>query len=194
MKDKLTETAVSNALKTKWIAHTYYYYPEIGSTNDELKQRVAQGDALTVPAGTLILTEYQTQGKGRLNRQWKARTHTSLLFSILFRPQWPAQRANWLTMIASLAVVEAIEAQTTLTVAIKWPNDIVIQIDSVWHKVCGLLLEGGLNVNGRLQTIIMGIGLNVNIPTTNLPEALTPATSVGAGRTVSIKISISSVS
>lgn len=178
MKDELTETAVSQALQTNWIAHTYHYFPSIGSSNEELKQRTAQGDELSVPNGTVILTDYQSKGKGRLNRKWEAPPQSSLLFSVLFRPKWPAERTNWLTMIASLAVTEAIEARTNLTVGIKWPNDIVIQIDNVWHKVCGLLLEGNFAENGRLQSAIMGIGVNINIPLDKFPEAVTPPTSL----------------
>ena len=180
MNNQLTETAVAQTRQTKWIAHIYHYFPSIGSTNDELKQRVAQGDEITVPQGTVILTDYQSQGKGRLNRKWEAPAQTALLFSVLFRPKWPAERSNWLTMIASLAVTEAIETQTNLTVGIKWPNDVVILIDNVWHKVCGLLLEGNFSENGRLQSAIMGIGVNINISPEDFPEAVTPPTSLRA--------------
>ena len=178
MHDELNETAVSNALQTNWIAHTYRYFSNIGSTNDELKQQTAVADEISLPNGTVFLTDYQNKGKGRLNRQWETPPNSSLLFSVLFRPKWPAERTNWLTMIASLAVANTIEANTNLTVGIKWPNDIMIQLDNIWHKVCGLLLEGDFDTNGRLQTAIMGIGLNVNIAHTDFPEAVTPPTSL----------------
>ena len=178
MNDSLIETAVSNSLTTQWIGHNYHYYPTIGSTNEELKNRVAQKGSKPIPAGTVILTDYQSQGKGRLQRKWEAPPQTSLLFSTLFRPDWPAQQANWLTMLAALAVVETIEIETSLTVGIKWPNDIVIQLDGTWYKICGLLLEGDMDKNGRLQTAVIGIGLNINIPATALPEAVTPPTSL----------------
>ena len=178
MHHELNETAVANALQTNWIAHTYRYYPSIGSTNDELKQQTTEGDEISLPNGTVFLTDFQSKGKGRLNRKWEAPPQTSLLFSILFRPKWPAERTNWLTMIASLAVAESVEATTDLTVGIKWPNDVMIQLNHVWHKVCGLLLEGDFDTNGRLQTAIMGIGLNVNLPEAAFPEAITPPTSL----------------
>ncbi len=178
MNDSLTETAVSSQLSTKWIGHNYHYYASIGSTNEELKTRASQEGDTPIPEGTVILTDFQSQGKGRLQRKWEAPPKTSLLFSILFRPDWPGEQANWLTMIAALAVVEAIEAQTNLQPGIKWPNDIVIQQNGIWHKVCGLLLEGNMDGNGRLQTAVMGIGLNVNIATADLPDAATPPTSL----------------
>ena len=178
MNDSLTETAVSSQLTTKWIGHNYHYYPSIGSTNEELKNRVAEESNAPIPEGTVILTEFQSQGKGRLQRKWEAPPQSSLLFSTLFRPNWSGEQANWLTMIAALAVVEAIEIQTNLQPSIKWPNDIVLQQNGMWHKVCGLLLEGNVDGNGRLQTAVMGIGINVNIPTSNLPEAVTPPTSL----------------
>ncbi len=180
MNDELNETAVSTALKSNWIAHTYRYFPSIDSTNDELKQQVAQGDEFSLPNGTVFLSDFQNRGKGRFDRKWEVPARSSLLFSVLFRPKWPVERTNWLTMIASLAVCETIETQTNLTVGIKWPNDVMIQLNNVWHKVCGLLLEGDFDTNGRLATAIMGIGLNVNISQVNLPDAITPPTSLSA--------------
>lgn len=178
MNDSLTETAVSTALTTQWIGHHYHYFATIGSTNEELKERIAHEGDDPVPAGTVILTDFQSKGKGRLQRKWEAPAQSSLLFSTLFRPNWPAEQANWLTMIASLAVVQAIETQTDLQPGIKWPNDIVLTQNGVWHKVCGLLLEGNMDGNGRLQTAVLGIGLNVNIPAHALPDAVTPPTSL----------------
>jgi BirA family biotin operon repressor/biotin-[acetyl-CoA-carboxylase] ligase len=182
--DELKETAVLTTLTTRWLGRTYRYFVQIGSTNDALKDAAA--DSL-LPAGTLFLTDYQSQGRGRLQRRWLAPPGSSLLFSLLFRPNWPPEQAQWLTMLASVAAAEAVEAVTGLPVGVKWPNDLVVLIDGIWHKFSGLLLEGIWGENSRFQHIILGIGINVNIPAAQLPEAATPAASLltATGQTIS---------
>jgi BirA family biotin operon repressor/biotin-[acetyl-CoA-carboxylase] ligase len=129
------------------------------------------------PTGTMIFTDFQSQGKGRLNRRWEAPPGTSLLVSLLFRPNWPAQQAHWLTMMAGIAAVSAVEQETSLSPRLKWPNDLVLQVDGQWRKFGGLLLEANFQ-NGRLNFVVLGSGINVNIPLDDLPQAVTPATSL----------------
>ncbi len=178
MKSELQETAVLSHLTTRWLGRPYYYHERIGSTNDWLKQLVAAGTDQEPPAGAVALANFQSQGRGRLTRRWEAPPGTALLFSVLLRPHWPAEQGNWLTMMASLAAVQAIETACALSVAIKWPNDVMAQQDGQWRKVGGLLLEGELDENGRFTSAIIGIGLNVNMPADQLPEAATPPTSL----------------
>jgi BirA family transcriptional regulator, biotin operon repressor / biotin---[acetyl-CoA-carboxylase] ligase len=177
MANDLTETAVYAALQTAWLGKTYRYFPEIGSTNVELKKNsAAEAD------GSVYLTEFQSQGRGRLDRRWEAPAGTSLLFSILFRPNWPAQRANWLTMIAGLAAISAIAEVAHIEIKLKWPNDLMHLQNGQWHKVGGILQDGDLDENGRFRTIILGMGINVNIPHHTLPQAATQATSLLVAR------------
>ncbi len=171
--DDLRETAVLPHLQTKWLGQYYRYFAEIGSTNDALKNEVAQ-----LPSGSLFLTDFQSKGRGRLNRVWQAPPQTCLLMSLLLKLDWAVEQGQWVTMMVSLAVAEAIEAATDLRVGLKWPNDVLIDIAGVWHKCCGILLEGTVGENGRFSHIILGMGLNVNIPAEQLPEAVTPATSL----------------
>ncbi len=187
MNNLLQKTAVLNALRTCWIGRSFHYFDTIPSTNTALKAEISQQNTDSLPAGTVYLTEYQSHGRGRhergrFNRRWDAPPRTSLLFSTLFRPDWPAEQMNWLTMIAGLAAVEAIESimknGSPLTVQLKWPNDIMILVDGEWCKAGGILVEGELDANGRLQTAVLGIGLNVNIQQSDLPEGVTPATSL----------------
>lgn len=176
--------ALRAALQTRWLGRQVFYQAEVGSTNDELKKL---GAATAVPSGALFITDYQTQGRGRFDRRWEAPPGTSLLFSLLLRPDWPGEKNGWLTMIASLAAAEAIHVQTGLAARIKWPNDVVLPIDGHWRKVCGILLEGEMTADGRCRQAVLGIGLNVNIPAAALPASATPATSLWAasGRQVS---------
>jgi BirA family biotin operon repressor/biotin-[acetyl-CoA-carboxylase] ligase len=125
----------------------------------------------------MALTDFQSHGKGRLNRRWEAPSGSSLLVSLLFRPNWPPQQAYWLAMMAGLAAVSAVRQETDLNPALKWPNDLVLEVEGVWHKFGGLLLEANFE-NDRLAYAVLGSGINVNIPPDALPEAAVPATSL----------------
>ncbi|MCA9897522.1 MAG: biotin--[acetyl-CoA-carboxylase] ligase [Ardenticatenaceae bacterium] len=174
----LSETAVSQTVNTRWLGKFCRVFPELDSTNDLLKEMVQQGTESSPPTGCLLLTEYQRQGRGRLERRWEAPPGSSLLLSMLFRPDWPAEQANWLTMLVSTAAAEAISEITGLEVGLKWPNDIMVRQADQWCKVSGILQEGSFGGNGRLQWAIVGIGINVNIPAEQLPTGVTPATSL----------------
>ncbi len=166
-------------LRTAWLGQSYTFFEELDSTNSYLAALAANGSAHSAPHGAVVAAGYQSQGRGRGRRRWLAPPHSSLLFSMLLYPNWPAARAPWLTMIAALAVVETIERAAPLTAALKWPNDIMLRPtpQAPWHKVGGILLETGLD-GERLQQAIVGIGLNVNIPAAELPPATTPAASL----------------
>ncbi|MCB9009519.1 MAG: biotin--[acetyl-CoA-carboxylase] ligase [Ardenticatenaceae bacterium] len=179
MINDLSATAVSQALSTRWLGQTCQFLPEVDSTNDLLKQMVQQGTMTSPPAGFILLADYQRQGRGRLARRWDAPPGSALLLSMLFRPNWPAQQSNWLTMLVSLAAAKAIAQHAAdLAVGIKWPNDVVVRQAGIWHKVSGILQEGDFSGDGRLQWAIVGIGINVNIPAAQLPASHTPATSL----------------
>ena len=177
MKSEADETeypaSIRAEMRTQWLGRPLHYHASVSSTNDLLAELARQN----APAGTLVVTDYQKQGKGRLGRRWLAPAGTSLLFSLLFRPNWPPEQAAWLTMLAGLAAVEAIRSATGLTVSLKWPNDLVLPNAGEWRKVGGLLLEGQF-ISGRLTTAILGIGINVNIEANQLPETISPATSL----------------
>jgi BirA family biotin operon repressor/biotin-[acetyl-CoA-carboxylase] ligase len=146
------------------MGQTLYYHPVIGSTNTQLKHLAEQG----TPHGTLVLAEEQTAGRGRFERRWEAPTGSSLLMSILLRPDFlsPGQ-ATWLTMISALAVVEAVESVTGLQAGLKWPNDVVFD----GRKLAGLLTETGFN-GSRLAWVVLGTGLNVNLSPAQLPAEM----------------------
>ncbi len=104
--------------------------------------------------GTVVLTDSQTAGKGRLGRQWLDVQYCHVLSSTILRP---AFSPYLLVMIASLAVVNAISSVSQVVASIKWPNDILIGN----RKVAGILIETSHDQNGRMLAIV-GIGVNVN--------------------------------
>ena len=121
------------------------------------------------PEGAVVVADEQTAGRGRLGRRWLAPAGTSLLCSIQLRPQVDPQRLPELTGVAAQATADAIEAVTGLAVETKEPNDLLIG----GRKVAGVLAEA------REERVVLGIGINVNIPEANLPEDVDlPATSL----------------
>jgi BirA family transcriptional regulator, biotin operon repressor / biotin---[acetyl-CoA-carboxylase] ligase len=186
MDDDLSPTAVAPHLPTQWLARPYIHYSTISSTNDRLKEMTAQGDRQYLPTGTLLLADYQSAGRGRLDRRWESPPGASLMFSLLFRPDWPAQQLLWLMMLASLAALKAAEGYVPGKLGIKWPNDLMLRQDGVWHKWGGLLLEGSIGENGRLRHVILGVGLNINLTAAQLPAGITPVSSLSllAGKTL----------
>ena len=166
---ELSMESIKRGLKTDLIGQRIVYYSSLGSTNELLKGLAAQG----APEGTLVIADEQTAGKGRLGRKWLAPPGTSLLLSLLFRPDFAPNQAQRLTMICSLAIADAIEGLTGLPAGLKWPNDIFIR----GRKAGGILTESG-TTGGRLDYVVVGMGLNVNLDISALPELRGMATSL----------------
>src|SRR5688500_17580925 len=106
--ETLSPDAISAAVNTvhagKFAAEVHYH-ARCGSTNDLLRDLAEQG----APEGTLVITDEQVQGRGRMGREWIAPAGTSLLMSILFRPALPPVAAHRLVMVAGLAAMDACE-------------------------------------------------------------------------------------
>lgn len=184
---ELDPTAVRSVLRTSWLGRAYHYLPSTSSTSDLLKDQARTGMPFDPPAGTVLLADFQESGRGRLSRRWQAPSGTSLLFSVLLRPEWPPERLAWLPLLCGLAVAQAVEDVTGLDARLKWPNDLVLESDGAWHKVGGILLETAFAQTGQASYTVAGIGVNVNIPRAQLPAVAFPATSLmlAAGRPVS---------
>ena len=121
-----------------------------------------------LPEGTIAVTDHQTAGRGRLGRTWVEAPGTAVLCSILLRPG-PERRPAELSLVAAVAVADAVEATTDLSAQIKWPNDVMLNR----RKVAGILAEM------RADTVIVGIGINVNQTRDQLPDdTRTPAGSL----------------
>ena len=131
-------------------------------------QRLLDTDA---PEGAVAVAEVQTEGRGRLGRRWEAKSGTSILCSIALRPPVEPPRLPELSLVAGEACAAAIAAVTGLRPTLKFPNDVLIE----GRKVAGILAEAR---DGR---VVLGIGINVNASTEELPAGtVTPATSLSA--------------
>lgn len=146
------------------------HYPDIDSTNLQAR-RLAESGA---PHGACLVAERQSAGRGRLDRRWEAPAGACLLFSLLLRPAALALGEVFgLTNLAALAVCEAIEQTCTLAPAIKWPNDVFLE----GRKLAGILTEFTARAE-RLDYVVVGVGLNVNLGPNQLAQLPAPANSL----------------
>jgi BirA family transcriptional regulator, biotin operon repressor / biotin---[acetyl-CoA-carboxylase] ligase len=164
--DILSPDLILKDLKTRFIGQRIIYYPALDSTMDVAKKEALWG----AEAGTVIITDAQLSGRGRLQRAWIS-PKGALAFSLILRPN--IDYLYYMIMLASLAVSYGIETVTGLKCQIKWPNDVLIQE----KKVCGILIETDIR-NNSLVHVIIGIGINVNLRILDYPEIALFATSL----------------
>ncbi len=128
--------------------------------------------SVDAPEGVVIIAENQTAGKGRLGRAWQANPGENLTLSIVLRPKVSPEAMNLLPLHVAVIAAQAIENSTHLKVECKWPNDLLINK----KKVGGILIEGSIR-EGKLDYVVVGLGLNVN-QTSFPPDLLQKATSL----------------
>ena len=134
----------------------FEYLEQTGSTNKDLLAR-SQG----LPEFFVLATDFQTAGKGRMDRSWEASPGSSVMASILLRPQFTQSSGiGWLSLLTALAITRAI-SDLGLAPKIKWPNDVLI----AEKKVSGILAE----VATDLSCVVIGFGINVNQSSQQLP-------------------------
>jgi BirA family biotin operon repressor/biotin-[acetyl-CoA-carboxylase] ligase len=176
--DRLNPGIITGILGSSIFSKNVVFHERLTSTNILSKELASKG----ATEGTIVLTEEQTAGKGRMDRRWLSPAYKNLLFSILLRPFLPVDQVFALTMVLSVAVVEEIDAETRLDVKIKWPNDLCIN-----HKKLGGVLTEFSVRDRRLEYVILGLGLNVNWGPGEDEDIIYPATSIltESGRMIS---------
>lgn len=135
------------------------------STSSELMRRADRG----APAGTVIVADRQTAGRGRRGRSWLSSPESSLTFSVLWRFSGPVAGLSGLSLAVGVALARALENLGASGVRLKWPNDVLLESAGDFAKLAGILIELSADRRG-VQTII-GIGLNLHAPPPdNLPQ------------------------
>jgi len=141
---------------------TLLRFDSIDSTNLEAMRQARAGAS----EGLCIVAREQTQGRGRLNRTWHSPKDAGLYFSIILRPQMKLSGWPLLTLVAALAVRDALISACALQTDIKWPNDVCVND----RKLAGILAETVETQMG--PAAIVGIGINLSVDTSSgLPEA-----------------------
>jgi BirA family biotin operon repressor/biotin-[acetyl-CoA-carboxylase] ligase len=158
--DDMTLDALARDLPTNLVGRSLLRHEQVSSTNDLVRERARAG----APEGLVVLAEEQVAGRGRQGRGWIAPPGSSVLMSLLLRPTWLAPTdAFALTMLAGVALCEAVEQVAPLRAALKWPNDLMLPSppEAELRKAAGILSE--LEVaEERIAWAVIGIGANVN--------------------------------
>ena len=127
---------------------------ETVSTNSDLVSK-----ALELPDGFVLVSDHQTDGRGRLERHWEAPPSRNLLFSVLLHPKWSTERHQLVTPSLALATVEVLE-HLGLRATVKWPNDVMVERKGE-KKIAGILAE---YVKQENPVLVVGMGLNIEWP------------------------------
>jgi BirA family transcriptional regulator, biotin operon repressor / biotin---[acetyl-CoA-carboxylase] ligase len=151
--DILTPDMLRQSLKGGLFGKRIYHFFRTDSTNRVALELGHAGE----PEGAVVLAEEQTGGKGRAGRVWHSERAAGIYVTLLLRPKLAPVQAPLLTMMAGLSMQAAIQAQTGLSVDLKWPNDLMIR----GKKVGGILTEMHAEP-AQVRFVIVGIGLNVN--------------------------------
>ena len=138
---------------------------EIGSTNAELVSRAADDAA----EGLVLVAEHQRAGRGRLDRTWTSPPRAGLTVSVLLRPDVPAARRAWLSLLTGVALAESVSAAAGVRASLKWPNDLLAPDGT---KLAGILAESAGTA------VVVGVGLNVSTRREELPDTATSLTLV----------------
>lgn len=139
--------------------------PSMASTNTELVRRARDG----APGGLVLVTEHQTAGRGRFDRAFHTPDRAALTFSVLVRPEVPADRYGWLPLLMGVAAARGIGRVAEITAELKWPNDVLATgADGRERKLAGILSEASFTGAGG-SGVVIGMGLNVAQRRAELP-------------------------
>lgn len=158
--DILTFDEIEPYLITKSMGRNIFHFDSIDSTNTKAKELADLGKS----HGSIVISEEQVSGRGRLGRNWVSPKYKGVWMSIILTPDLSPIDAAKLTQTAAAAIVKATE-ELGLKTYVKWPNDIVVN----HKKVCGILTEMSAELT-RINYVIVGIGINVNIDEEEFPE------------------------
>ncbi len=149
----------------------FEYLEQTGSTNRDLLAK-----ASGLPEFYVLATDFQTAGRGRLERSWEASPGSSVMASILLRPSFTESSGiGWLSLLAALAISQAVQ-QVGAQAKIKWPNDVLIAD----KKVSGILAEAASD----LSCVVVGFGINVNQSDNQLPVDTATSLLTSTGKAV----------
>lgn len=150
----LSITKIQEKITGRWIGKKIKYYSELNSTNKKAWELITKA----APAGTVVITDNQREGRGRGGRLWESSPGKGLTFTIILYPGINAELAHIYPLLSGLALIEAL-AVFKVKAKLKWPNDIILG----GKKLGGILCESKLK-GLKINQLIIGIGLNLNEP------------------------------
>jgi len=160
--DRLISEAIADRLgDCPWREHLIIL-DTVDSTNTYCKKLAAEG----APHGTVVMAESQTAGRGRMGRSFASPEGAGLYLSVILRPNASPGELMHLTAMAAEAAVRAVEDAAGLRPGIKWTNDLVVGK----RKLAGILTEVGIEQNGVIDYVVVGIGINCSNTEADFPE------------------------
>lgn len=164
--DYIKKSEISKDLNTKYIGQNLYIYKEVSSTNTVAKFLSMHN----VENGAVIISEKQTNAKGRSGKAWESPLG-GVWLSIILNPQVDHSKLPLITLSTGVAVAKTLEKIGVENPEIKWPNDIMIN----GKKVCGILTEAVAKFN-TIENVIVGVGIDANLNVEDFPEELQEGT------------------
>jgi BirA family biotin operon repressor/biotin-[acetyl-CoA-carboxylase] ligase len=161
--DRLYAEEIHQTLATRWLAREIQHFDQTESTNP-IAFNLGRDEA---PAGTTVIAESQSAGRGRLGRSFFSPPYQNLYTSILLRPSGSISDAPTLILAAAVAVAETVAEfiGDESAVEIKWPNDVLIHR----RKTSGILMESSAE-GTRIAFAVLGIGVNLNVDREIFPD------------------------
>jgi len=157
------EKEIESRLSSLLIGRKIHFLDEVDSTNTYAAKLVQKG----ANEGEVVIAGCQTSGRGRMDREWHSPPGKNLFTSIILKPLINLPSASQMTLMAGVAVAELISGFCPDRVTLKWPNDVLID----GKKVCGILTE--MKTKGqKIDYVIVGIGININMERRDFPEEL----------------------
>lgn len=164
---RLTLDDIRSTLATVQLGQRLYVHREVPSTNSEAMALAQSGAG----HGTVVVAESQSAGRGRLSRQWHSPPGANLYCSVIVKDEgrtvWDTEWLSWMPLVSALAAAEAVQVIASIPLSVKWPNDLLYQ----GRKVGGILCES-LRTPIQGSVVVIGIGINVNLPQESFPEEL----------------------
>ncbi|MDP6559465.1 MAG: biotin--[acetyl-CoA-carboxylase] ligase [Candidatus Binatia bacterium] len=154
---------LQRAVHTKRLGKKIHYFRTTASTNSEAFELARRG----AEEGEIVIAESQTQGRGRLGRHWFSPFDRNLCLSVILRPTLPPADVPQITLLCAVALAETVQSFLDYSPQIKWPNDILVG----GKKLAGVLTESSCE-RDRVLFVILGIGVNINIPIEMMPEKI----------------------
>jgi BirA family transcriptional regulator, biotin operon repressor / biotin---[acetyl-CoA-carboxylase] ligase len=140
------------------------YFDEVDSTQRVAAELARKGAA----QGTVVIADRQIAGRGRLGRTWHSPAWLNLYMTVILRPRLPLAEVPQLSLVAGVAVAEALETIAPGLVALKWPNDVWLDR----QKTGGIIAEAVTDASRGLLCVLLGIGLNLNLTLKDVPAEL----------------------
>jgi BirA family biotin operon repressor/biotin-[acetyl-CoA-carboxylase] ligase len=160
---------IRSTLASKSLGHALYLHRDLPSTNTEAVSLARTG----AQHGTVVIAERQSSGYGRHGRAWFSPPGLNIYCSVIVRGMGQnlslSQWLSWLPLVSALAVAEAVQQAATVSLSLKWPNDLLLHE----RKVGGILCESSFATTHD-PVVVIGVGLNVNVSPVSFPEELRP--------------------